>query len=131
MIAEYPTISDDPAVQEFYEDCRRRGESHNLAEMFATRRGPNLNTDTTFMAGLGTLRDDFTNENELNRVVKAAKKNGYTPKASDHYDPFLANKCGDPLAFIPSANPKGHVRKVCEKRDQTCHGAVEVKRKAK
>ena len=83
------------------------------------------------MAGVGTLSKQFNNDAELGRVVKAAKKQGYTPKTNDYYCPTLANKCGDPAAFIPSANPKSHIRKVCEKRDITCHGAVEVKRKAK
>lgn len=102
-----------------------------MAEIFAIRQGPNLNTDTTFLAGVGTLRDQFGNENELNRVVKAARKQGYEPKASDYYDSGLANRCGDPLAFVPSSDPKSHIRRVCEQQDRTCHGAVEVKRKSK
>ncbi|MEA3351195.1 MAG: zinc ribbon domain-containing protein [Chloroflexota bacterium] len=92
---------------------------------------PALHTDTSYIAGIGTLQDQFDNEGELMRVVNAAKKNGYTPKATDIYEPGMANKCGDPAAFVPHTDPKTHIRRVCEKRDVTCHGAVEVKRKGK
>ena len=126
-----PNISDDPRVQAFYAQMRTAGESHNLAEMLALREGPHLSTDTRFMAGSKTLRDQFPSEDELNRVVKLAKAQGYTPKSTDFYDGNLATKCGDPAAFIPHDNPKAHIRKVCEKRDWTCHGPVEVKRKPK
>ncbi len=132
MPNNYPVISSSPAVQGAYVKMRRSGESHRLAEMLALRSGPQLSTDTSFLAGVGTLRDQFDgNDAELNRVVKEAKKQGYTPKATDYYEPSLANRCGDPGAFIPHNEPKGHVRRLCNKRDLACHGAVEVKRKAK
>ena len=127
----FPVISTDSRTQVFYIEMRRDGQSHNLAEMLALRRCPSLDTDTRFNAGLGTLRSHFKDEAELYRVVAAAKKQGYTPKSTDSYQPFMANRCGDPAAFVPHDNPKSHVRKVCEKRDISCHGAVEVKRKAK
>lgn len=132
MRSNFPVISADLGVQAFYVACRQQGESHNAAEMFATRRGPNLSTDTTFLAGVGTLRSQFDDkDDELNRVVKAAREQGYEPKASDYYNPSLANRCGDPLAFVSSSDPKGHIRRVCEQRDLECHGGVEVKRKPK
>ena len=93
---------------------------------------PHLHTDTSFLAGVGSLRTQFQdNDAELNRVVKAARQQGYEPKATDTYEPGMANRCGDPAAFLPHDQPKSHVRRVCEKRDVTAHGAVEVKRKAK
>jgi len=128
---KYPTISDDQDVQALYVECRQQGTSHNLAEMFALKRAPHLDTDTTFLKGIKPLGDQFTNDNECKRVIKEAKKLGYTPRTSDYYCPGIANKCGDPAAFVPHANPKAHIRKVCEERDTSCHGAVEVKRKAR
>jgi len=127
----FPTISDDASVQALYVECREQGTSHNLAEIFALKRAPNLDTDTTFLRGIKPLGDQFTNSNERDRVIKEAKKQGYTPRTSDYYCPGIAKSCGDPAAFVPSANPKAHVRKVCETRDTSCHGAVEVKRKAR
>ena len=127
----FPVISEELDVQAFYIEMRQDGQSHNLAEMLALKRCPSLDTDTRFNAGLGTLRSHFKDESELHRVVKAAKKQGYTPKDTDSYQPFLAKSCGDPAAFVPHDNPKSHICKVCEARDITCHGAVEVKRKAR
>ncbi len=92
---------------------------------------PSIRSDTNFLAGQGTLRDQFDNEGELLRVVKAAKNLGYTPKATDVYEPRLANRCGDPAAFLPHIDPKAHIRHVCEARDQECQGTVTVKRRSK
>ena len=92
---------------------------------------PAIRTDTTFNAGLGTLRSHFKDESELYRVVAAAKKRGYTPRATDSYQPMMADGCGDPAAFVPHDNPKSHVRKVGKARDVSYHGAVEVERKPK
>jgi len=49
----YPLISNDLYVQRSYEAMRDNGQSHNMAEMLATRRGPALETDTRFMTGWG------------------------------------------------------------------------------
>lgn len=126
-----PVISDKPAIQAFYLEMRRDGQSHNIAEICALRQGPGVETENSYLNGVGDLRSQFEDESELNRVVKAAKKQGYTPKATDTYEPGIANSCGDPAAFVPHIGPKSHVKRVCEKRDVTCHGGVEVKRKAK
>jgi hypothetical protein len=37
---KYPQVSDDPKVQAHYEECRRNGCSHKLAEMLAFRKPP-------------------------------------------------------------------------------------------
>jgi len=93
---------------------------------------PTIRTDTSFLAGVGTLRHQFEdNDDELGRVVKAARQQGYEPKASDYYAPSIANRCGDPGAFIPHHTPTGDIRRICEKRDLACDGAVKVKRRAK
>jgi len=38
----YPHVSDDPKVQSRYEECRRNGCSHNLAEILAFRKPPRV-----------------------------------------------------------------------------------------
>ena len=120
-----PIVSDDPAVQAFYEKCRHNGQSHNGAEMFAFRQPPGASDDTTYLRGVGTLRQQCGDDDkEVDRVVSAAKKLGYTPNASDLYNPTLARRLGDPLAFVPAANPKAHVLKVCKMRRKACTGLV-------
>ncbi len=132
MIDSMPRVSSDPATQAFYESMRNAGESHAIAEICACRQGPGVETENSFLAGVGTLRDQFADEAELNRVVKAAKKQGYTPKATDTYEPGMAGKCGDPEAFVPHDRPKSHIRQVCEKRGVVpFDGPVKVKRTVK
>lgn len=48
----YPIVSENPREQERYEQLRREGQSHNLAEMFATRSFPAISgTQSIFMKG--------------------------------------------------------------------------------
>ena len=123
--ATYEIVSDDPDVQAMYEHCRNEGESHNIAMICATRRAPGASTDTTYMAGVGTLRQQCgDNDEEVNRLVKAAKRHGYTPNASDLYNPTLSPSFGHPMGFVPASGPKAHVRKVCELRGKSCEGLV-------
>jgi len=49
---KYPKVSDNPEIQSLYEEIRRGGESHKLAEMLALRQVPNLQTDTRWLAGM-------------------------------------------------------------------------------
>jgi hypothetical protein len=65
---------------------------------------------------------------QFKHLLREARKKGYEPKDSDIYEPNLAYSIGDPLAFIPSADPKGHIKKVAQLRNQTVHGAVEHQR---
>lgn len=49
---KYPKVSDNPEIQSLYEEIRRGGESHKLAEILALRQVPNLQTDTRWLAGM-------------------------------------------------------------------------------
>lgn len=120
-----PIVSDDPEIQAFYEQCRCDGQSHNGAEMFAFRQPPGVSDDTTYMRGVGSLRQQCgDNDQEVNRLVSAAKKLGYTPKDSDLYNPTLAPCLGHRDGFVPAANPKAHVLEVCKRRGKACTGLV-------
>jgi len=124
----YPTISADPAVQKLYEASRRLGNSHKCAEMLAFHRPPNAVTDREFLRGIGTLADQFDGDTVgLKAVVENARAHGYNPSYTDFYNKGLANFPGDPLAFIPADSARGHVKRVCESRGDSCHGMVNVK----
>jgi hypothetical protein len=131
-MSAYPTISDNPRTQAFYESMRRKGESHNMAEMLAVREAPGVETDSTFFAGIGTLAKQFEgDEKVLEHVVSRAKALGYNPNPNDFYNGALVDPeigPGDPAAFVPATGGRGHVRKVCEQRDWSCSGSVNVKR---
>jgi putative FmdB family regulatory protein len=84
---------------------------------------PALRTTTTFSAGRGTLLQQFGgDEAEVNRLVSEAKKQGYTPSIYDTYEPCIAQRKGDPAAFLPPSDPIGHLKKVCAKRRIGCEG---------
>jgi hypothetical protein len=124
----YPIISDDPAVQAFYENSRRDGNSHNIAEMCALRSAPRGMTDNVFFEGVGTLAKQFEgDERVLEKVTKTAMAHGYKPNPNDFYNSSLAAFVGDPKAFIPASGGRGHVQAVCEERGWSCQGAVKVK----
>jgi len=97
---------------------------HRLVQVIGV---PALRTDTSFLASKPTLRDQFQSEGELMRVVNSARKLGHEPSAASVYNPFLANQCGDPAAFIPHTNPISHVKKLAISRGTGCNGAVNVK----
>ena len=87
-----------------------------------------VQTDSTFVAGAGTLLDQCGgNERDLRTLVNAARAQGYNPSPNDYYQPSLATSTGDPLAFVPQSGGRAHIKKVCRERMQDCHGAVEYK----
>lgn len=96
-MAKYPEISDVPEIQREYVRMRRKGESHNVAEMLATQAGPSLMTDARFLMG---------------------KTEGSV------YMSGLARYPGDPKARVSSRHD---VKKICRKRNWSCEGSVKVK----
>lgn len=85
-----------------------------------------IRTDSTFMAGYGTLRDQVQGEESLRAVVEGAKRQGYTPNASDVYMPGVADSIGDPKAFF-RADAVSDIRKRADARGNGLQGRVEVK----
>lgn len=104
-VCDYPIVSDDSQIQAEYVAARKRGESHNFAEMVALQRFPGLGqTDTKLFRNYGTLLDQCGGvEREAARVVSNAKKHGYSPGYNDVYMPTLAQFPGDPRAFVSQA----------------------------
>ena len=76
-------------------------------------------TDREYFRGQGTLLDQFTGEEHiLEAHIKQAKKDGYTPGINDVYNPMIANKPGDGKAFVPPTGGRGHIKRVCQERNQ-------------
>jgi hypothetical protein len=80
-----------------------------LQEMIATQSFPGIQTDTTFLAGRGTLDTQLGGGNEAEAVARAAMKHGYRPNINDVYEPGLADFMGDPKAFIPATGGRAEV----------------------
>lgn len=108
----YPMVSTDQFVQSEYERMREQGESHNFAEMLATRSFPGIRTDSTWNAGRCNgnqfedtpLRGDF--------YLEEAKKAGMNPVGMT-YLPSLARFPGDPEAWVSG---RGDVQRICDQR---------------
>jgi len=88
---------------------------------------PAIRTVATAFRGRGTLLNQCGgDETELKRLVTEAKKQGYTPRDYDIYDPGLADRKGDPKAFLPASDPVGGVKRACRLRGTGCDGPVKV-----
>jgi hypothetical protein len=116
------TISADPEVQKFYEQMRKRGESHALAEMLALRKVPACRTDDLAFKGQKNGQQFAGKEALGNALAKKLRKAGGSP-AGKQYIGGLARFPGDPEAWVSS---RGDIRRVVEKRGWSCEGLVNV-----
>jgi hypothetical protein len=121
----WPVISSNPDVQSRYVSMRERGESHNFAEMAATRSSPGLNgTETAFFRGKHLnqgLEDNFMGE----RMRKLARRAGISIEGKVFIGQ-MADKRGaeDPRAWVSSPS---EIKAWCEKTGAACDGLVKVK----
>ena len=121
---QFPTVSDSFAVQAFYEQMRRDGQSHAFAEMAALQQPPgSMGTDSAFWSGglnSGTHMDHWPWP-VRNFYLKKARQHG-VDTAGKIYKPSLARFPGDPEAWISG---RGDITKLAEKYNLDVSGAVE------
>lgn len=87
---------------------------------------PGLQTGTSLFAGVGTLLDQCGGDDrEASRIARAAKRQGYSPSPNDLYLPTLAQRPGDPRAFVSREGGRDQVKQVCEQMGIRCTGMVE------
>ena len=105
-------------VLDRYKRMIRNGESPRFAEMCALRSAPRLDTDTSYIAKMNrerggmTLAEQFRgNEPVLQHRIEQAKKEGFSPSASDFYEPLLARYPGDSRAWIGAAQGISEIRR--------------------
>lgn len=98
----WPIVSQDPIQQDRYEQMRREGQSHNMAEMLASRAFPGVVTDATFMtgrhnhAGLSDVHPE-SRQHYLDQAQQAGVHVG-----GRAYMASLARFPGDPQAWVDS-----------------------------
>jgi hypothetical protein len=97
-----------------------------LQDSLKARRGPVLNTDATFMQGrIG--KDQFETENphfaHVGEMYRRKAEAAGVNTRGRYYLHSLANEPGDPEAWVDS---KDDIRRVCEKRNWACDGAVKI-----
>lgn len=120
---KYEKVSNDPAIQAEYEAMRDEGTCHNLAAIFATRRGPAIVSDREFLHGHcnGSQFEKTPHVGDFYR--KEAKRAG-VDTAGKVYLEGLAAFAGDPEAWVGG---RSDVKRVVEKRGWSCEGSVNVK----
>lgn len=114
-------VSGDRAVQARYEDLRLAGESHNMAELLATRSFPGLRTDSIFNEGRcnGNQFEQCPDRGEYYRRIAEAQGVSTTGKS---YLSGLAQYPGDPRAWV---SDRGDVLRVARENNLTVSGYVE------
>ena len=116
-------ISNDPQIQNNYEQMLRAGQSPNIAEMLATRTPPIDKGDRTFLAGLDPIPT-----HEAARLKRLADRQGVNVNGRV-YLRALANRQAvkryghDPKAWIGS---RADVEAVARERKLYVEGAVNV-----
>lgn len=128
MIAteKWPEVSDDLAIQTFYEARREEGVAHSLAEMFAFQQPPLPKDDTVWLRGMNDLSKnlfekapDFIRQRYTEEALAAGDN-----ISGAVYMPGLARHPGDREAWV---HDRGEVQKRLEERGWGAQGDINVK----
>ena len=107
VATDWPTVSNNPFVQAFYEVCRENGQSHNIAEICAFRQSPTLRTGTRWLAGQAS--HPF-GEGEIGlkmeqAAVEHARRQGVNPEGKVFISQLCREGCAmDPEAWVSDAD---------------------------
>ena len=116
----FPFVSAEPETQAKYEAMRLAGESHNCAEMFATRRFPGVKTDSVFNEGKFSGTAERCDPEEV-WLRDQAESQGVSTNGK-WYCRGLASFPGDPTAWIDG---RGDVLRIAKEKNMAVHGYVE------
>ncbi len=111
--------------QEIYDAAIKNGCTPRMAEMLAARKGPGLNTDTSWWAGNTHFSEEHGDE-YAERTRKLVERHGGHMGPHDDYIPWLARFPGDPNAVISGMDAKSGIARAAE-----THQAEIVRRKTK
>lgn len=113
-------VSSNFDVQVSYWKMRKNGQSHNMAEMLATRSFPGVKTDAVFNEGKFSGDTGRIGPQELWRIQQAEAAGVST--TGKWYCSGLAEFPGDPTAWV---SDRGDVLRVAREKNMTVHGYVE------
>jgi hypothetical protein len=115
--------SSNPTIQAKYEELRRNGVPHGMAQVLATRRFPKIRTDSTFNEGRCN-GNQFEKVPELGDHYKSIAESAGVSVTGKTYLSSLARFPGDPEAWVDG---RGDVERIALKRGWTVQGDVSVK----
>lgn len=122
MDTTYPVVSTNPIIQSRYNAMRDAGESHNMADMLAHRKGPSLVTDTSWWRGYHNGAQ-FENCPHIGTMRKNAAEHQGVSVNGKVYLGQLAEFPNDPRAWVCG---RSDIKRICEERGWGCEGAVET-----
>lgn len=99
----------------------------NITAICESRKAPGVSTDSTFFAGVGSLKNQIKDKRARKRLAENARKMGVHLTGNEFYQPGLARFPGDPMACISHADGKAEIRKRVIESGSGCEGAVNVK----
>jgi hypothetical protein len=117
---EFPIVSRSEEIQAKYEQMRLEGQSHNIAEMLATRSFPGVKTDAIFNEGKFS-GDSWMVGPEQQWLRNRAETAGVSTTGK-WYCRGLADFPGDPTAWVDG---RGDVMRIAAEKNMTVHGYVE------
>jgi hypothetical protein len=116
----FPVISNNIVTQARYDSMRLAGESHNMAEVLATRCYPGVKSYAIFNDGkFSTAAGKIGVEQQW--LAKQAESVGVSTTGK-WYCRGLASFPGDPTAWVES---RGDVLRIAKEKNMTVHGYVE------
>lgn len=118
----WPIVSDDSAVQALYEECRRAGTSHTLAEVFAFQKAPESGLDDTRFMGVIARAADRTTPEVRAMYEREARAAGVSTTGRI-YEPSIAS----PEPGMMS-DPKAWVGSLSELRENANRNHIGIKR---
>ena len=116
----FPIVSNDLVTQARYENMRLDGQSHNMAEMLATRSFPGVKTDAVFNEG--KFSGDMGKVGPHQLWLKLQAEAAGISTAGKWYCSGLASFPGDPTAWV---GDRGDVLRIAREKNMTVHGYVE------
>jgi hypothetical protein len=123
LAGSIPLVSEDPQVQRRYEELRRGGQSHNFAEMLATRSFPGFVTDDDFNRGKNNGRQ-FERTPWLGDQYKSVADRAGVSTTGKWYCSGLAAYPGDPRAWVSG---RSDVLSIARERNLNVEGLVNHK----
>ena len=121
----FPKVTDDFEKQVHYWMMRLDGESHNMADMLASRSFPGTKgTDRAFWQGREFGGAQFQDRPLVGQHHLAMAERAGVNVAGKVYNGTMARYPGDPEAWVSNL---GDVKDICERRGWEAEGAITVK----
>lgn len=109
-------------MQAHYHAMVESGQSPVFAHLAASRTPPDGNTDKSFLARQVKVGDQPLDDYTRGHIASRARRHGYSPRATDTYDPLAAAYPGDPAAFTNHGEGREKIKRARQRFKEPTHG---------